>query len=859
MHNLNHQAVLGNASMGDAHKAESYLDNVNPSESTRKRTKRGPPFNCEFPDCGKSFQRSEHLSRHKLNHNPKTIFKCSHVDCKRTFVRHDLLVRHLKRHENKIKKGKQRNDRSEFLSTVVANYIPEKENEPQLRPIDKDDSAQVQLSFKTDYRDEATNSAKNILQQHGNISNDNEDFGIADPAHTGILQWLFDEGPGASTEFQINTLPDLGELNANSGAQSFFISEGLNPFNTSPSSVLSSTPNAASNGTTPISTLPIDSETIHSLQSFQQSQGIQISVDYNIDESSIYALTSGKMKSFGNLIPELKKLPDFTLHKFQKALKTYWNFFHPRFPMLHRPTFNASLAPDLLILSMVILGSKLFMCVDNITCSDKERLLEPKRLADTITEPLRWLLFSSPQFQPPAEVWIIQSLLMLEFYEKHCTNRKLHERGHLHHGTTIQLLRRSPTLGGSPTKDNSNNDNSDNWYKWIEIESLKRATFMCFYMDATDAINFGHQMLIYAHQIQMTMPVEDAIWESKFSTFQIMYKQFPKSQQFLLVLKNLMNGKPMKTNSFGKKILLAGLSAILFQIQQRDIQLCFGLDKFSNTISNNWRDLLTAAFAIWRNDVGQSCCSSKTAIDNLNSLGNSSQFSTSDTRCKCITYHVAHVYMSVSHYDIFMVAGAPWRMNVKPASIKERNAIQNRVMEWSKSRHADVAVVQCYLILFEMFLSPQDNSYDYQYDYLPDADLFFRSYVIGYCVLVIWSYIQVKQEFNEPIDIENSCNKNGYEYLRVIRDEFTKASNIKLHNWHDNPSGSEFYGNLMKWVQVLNDIKMKKNIAGLLNLVGDNLRNADYSAVREVGKLILFCKDRITGVTDEIILEDMYE
>lgn len=74
----------------------------------RRRRLKGPPYICEYPGCGKCFQRSEHLARHKLNHNPKKIFQCPQPGCKKTFVRHDLLVRHLKRHANRIQKERKK-------------------------------------------------------------------------------------------------------------------------------------------------------------------------------------------------------------------------------------------------------------------------------------------------------------------------------------------------------------------------------------------------------------------------------------------------------------------------------------------------------------------------------------------------------------------------------------------------------------------------------------------------------------------------------------------------------------------------------------------------------------------------------
>ncbi|TID19295.1 hypothetical protein CANINC_003724 [Pichia inconspicua] len=898
----------------------------------RKKVLSGPPYYCTYPGCDKSFQRSEHLSRHKLNHNPKTIFSCTFTGCSKTFVRHDLLNRHLKRHNEKIQKVNNDNkSNGGFLNSVVSrNIFALKKNKPATTNItnaipSKDitqlPNNQTDISNSTAYRALDTTSNYSINQQNNqNIQHSPQYSDIqSSTSNLNLFGWLFPDSinfnssntnsnnisnlsqmnnnptnffqepqlnpatlinsnfsnfnspSNHATNSSSNFLSDLNDFHMNNNTHNFFtVQDHFSPG--SSSGCIDSTPESdsrvkmVSNGNTGIGILSHMSHNIAPLQSFQHSQGHQNSTDHSMlhyDENLLYKLTQEQMMEFGRLIPALKSNQDFTKLKFEKALKTYWNFFHPRFPMLHRPTFKSVEAPILLLAAMIVLGSKLFMCVDNITCPEDSCIKQPNVLSDTISEPLRWLLFASPFFQPPAEVWIIQSLLMLEFYEKHCSSRKLHERSHLHHGTTIQLLRRSPTLGGASTKfnneSNSNgNEDIENWYKWIEIESMKRATFMCFYMDAIDAICMGHQMFIYSHQIQMTMPVEDVIWESSFNKFNKNFKLFKRPKQFLLVLRNIMNGKSTKTNSFGKKILLAGLSAILFQIQQRDLQLFFGLDKFTSTISENWRDLLTAAFAIWRNDVGTSCCSSKTAIDNLNSLGNSSQFSTSDTRCKCIAYHLAHIYMSISHYDVFIVCGAPWRMNVKPSSHEERMSIKTRVIEWSKTRHCEVSIVQCYLSMFEMFLSPQDSTYDYQYEYLPDADLFFRSYSIGYMLLVIWSYLYVKTGF-EGIDSTHNNNLNGYEYLKNIRTQFTvKSEGVLLHTWFTNQTGAEFYGDLMRWVNVLPEIDGLMNVVGLLDLVGESFIKAEFKVVKEIGKLLLFCKDRALGKTDMEILEDMY-
>ncbi|GMF07107.1 unnamed protein product [[Candida] boidinii] len=193
-----------------------------------------------------------------------------------------------------------------------------------------------------------------------------------------------------------------------------------------------------------------------------QSTNPSSDLNLNLDQSTINyqttSLNNYKLSDILKLIPSLINHPDFKISKLERLLSIYWNFFHVRFPILHKPTFIAKNSPTLLLLAMIMLGAKLSNCVPDLSSSIEEKLINPKTLADQIANPLRWLLFSSPHFQPPAKSWIIQSLLILEFYEKNCSSRVLHERAHLHHGTTIQLLRRSPTLGGSPLKSSTADD-----------------------------------------------------------------------------------------------------------------------------------------------------------------------------------------------------------------------------------------------------------------------------------------------------------------------------------------------------------------------------------------------------------------
>ena len=54
------------------------------------------PFVCQWPECGRTFSRSDELSRHKRTHTGEKKFACD--VCARRFMRSDHLTKHMRRH-----------------------------------------------------------------------------------------------------------------------------------------------------------------------------------------------------------------------------------------------------------------------------------------------------------------------------------------------------------------------------------------------------------------------------------------------------------------------------------------------------------------------------------------------------------------------------------------------------------------------------------------------------------------------------------------------------------------------------------------------------------------------------------------
>ncbi|SMN19076.1 similar to Saccharomyces cerevisiae YPR022C Putative protein of unknown function [Maudiozyma saulgeensis] len=368
---------------------------------------------------------------------------------------------------------------------------------------------------------------------------------------------------------------------------------------------------------------------------------------FSSDPKTKYALSEAKCMALFQHIPDIKSIPQRVL---QITLKSFWDNFQPKYGLLHKPSFQVNNEPDILILSLIMTGAS---------------YLGPQyreTISDPICGPLRWMIFSHPDFQPPSHTYIIQALLLLENYEKTCTNRYLHERSYLHHGTTMQLLRRTPSLGGHPLRDKKRHNHTDEGShlddflseekiknvvtRWVEFESLKRVAFFAFYMDVTHAVIFGYMNLFISFkQVHLELPCPDELWSSydlsfeKLSEFGFFgdgtsnYKNitFLSALKYLIrdVLKKLDNKEVVDTSTngkngsvtgndddnemsilfdngnqsvFGKKILLAGILSMMFQCQEEAFDPLIGVGAFIKGIGEEITKTMTwrevMAFAI---------------------------------------------------------------------------------------------------------------------------------------------------------------------------------------------------------------------------------------------------------------------
>jgi len=476
-----------------------------------------------------------------------------------------------------------------------------------------------------------------------------------------------------------------------------------------------------------------------------------------------------------------------SLHMMQSYISSYWLHFHPQLPILHRPTFSADKTPSLLLLTMMAIGASLIG-----TKVDSTVAQAATALSVILTWNLRWQIFSDVDFRPPAKLWVFQALLLLETFEKMFASRALHERAHIHHATTLTLMRRGSSLTGrsaydSPqsgrdVKSNSENGSAafsgqssgsapveDAWNRWIVSEATRRAAFAAFVLDSTHATMFGHSAVLVAHEMRLQLPCDETLWAATngaevFKIEHSLLQAGVKPTTFLDGLKKTLNGQNVRTNSFGRTILMAGLLSVSWHMAQRDLQVTSlgvvaqlgGKDK--------WRQALTRSFDHWKKDFDS-------ALDGIragSSTYEGSNYclpSTEDVEhettfeSRNVMHHLAHMSMHVDIVDLQIFAGAK-RLLGRTVIPSDAAQVRRRVKDWAPSARARDATFYALQFLCQVLLPEErvDMPYTADDDDLGahrklssattgvpiysarDDHLLNRPWVLYYASLVVWSY-----------------------------------------------------------------------------------------------------------------------
>jgi hypothetical protein len=552
-----------------------------------------------------------------------------------------------------------------------------------------------------------------------------------------------------------------------------------------------------------------------------------------------------------------------SLTTMQSYISLYWQQFHPQLPLMHRPTFSAEKTPDALLLCIIIIG---MACVE--AKQDSAIAQEAWDLANLISRSLRWTIFAEEDFRPPAKLWVFQALLLLEIFEKMYADRRLHERAHIHHATTLTLMRRGSSLigrsGGQESPHSGRDGKSENegssvsfsgqpgagtgnsgdeaWNRWILQEATKRVAFAAFVVDATHANMFGHSAVMVAHEMRLQLPCDETLWAAGSasevaSIQQSLLQNNVTTPTFLEGLKKTLCGESVATNSFGRTILMAGLLSVAWHLHQRDVQIS-SLGVVSQLGGKErWRATLTQSFDHWRKDFDASLAKLRS--------GEISYYPTRDVEhenifeSRTVLHHLAHISMHVDIVDLQIYAGAR-RLLGRSITRHDAESTRKRMKAWASTAQARDAAFFSQRFLGQVLLPEESVGMQFGTDddasAVPnskasgdgtgvpvysarDDHLLNRPWVLYFACLVVWSY---GYALEGPLELPARIPDVGQEAYVDMRTFLRATQSLR--------SPSE-----------LVSLKKKNACLGVLVTVKSMFAQCRWELLREASKLLNNC------------------
>ncbi|KAK9470056.1 fungal-specific transcription factor domain-containing protein [Dipodascopsis tothii] len=818
----------------------------------RRRSRKGLEkiFECEIDGCGKKFTRSEHLARHQLNHMPKEIYVCPWPGCTKSFVREDLLIRHVDRHPKRsgapgdlpaIANIKGPAGKRAAAAAAVAKGLALEAGMSSAPPLA---APPLEYGRAGEYGHEFPPPAPGLhppgLPAYDGMLDSDDNY-----ANTHMGASPSTEG---STTDLINWLFSDGMFSASS--KDLFKMTSFDP--TVDSSLNS----------------PVDLPNLFTPPAAPQFK----------------LMSDTKRLDILGLIPTLEAEPQFELDYIHMYITLYWDKFHFQYPILHRPSFEADSTPGPLLWSIIMIGAA---------------YAKEHDLAMKIAEPLRWVIFKSPGFHPPVKIWIIQSLLLLEVYEKTMATRRFHERAHIHHGTTLQLIRRGSILfgssasssligngqtmraansaGGSGASTSSSGSsggpsNSEAiWKQWVEAESAKRATLMAFVLDVSHAVLFGHSLVMSTHEIRLTLPCDDDAWERMppvgadgiWNWNQVVRAP---TLPFFRALKQILKRERVVCGRFGRKVLLAGLMSLSCQMTQLDLQVSsLGWGAFRD----KWRSTLGPALDFWKREydralriyVKRTGGDPLAALDGRPNQDGTALYNYSDLyaqreyeRILPPEYPVAHIDIRCDLLDLQVFCGIHVLL-IRPTRQQDYLASQARVRDWANTSSASEAVFQALQALYEIFISGESG-------YKAEDDvLIHRPQVISICAIVVWSYCFCREgpeshalaRGPDGLDSSMAAMSTGgsqYSPANLSTPSDSKRTPVPHHKYSPEAEPGLDFIRRMHTARTPKELELitgKNRMVGMIRLVMDAISASRFQLMSEWGALMEICLERSLG------------
>ncbi|BDD57216.1 hypothetical protein MAP00_002601 [Monascus purpureus] len=404
------------------------------------------------------------------------------------------------------------------------------------------------------------------------------------------------------------------------------------------------------------------------------------------------------------------------------ALQSYCDLFFTRFntsyPIIHKATFDPSKVERLLLAAVISLGA---------TYSSRDA----HRLAVAIHDILRNLVFAHAGFSADPDLWVLQTMVLIDCFGKSRAGQKQRDMAQLFHCVLIKLIRRSDctAIRTSPAKPDLQ-DLDLEWRRAMDVEQRKRLAILCFMWDTQHATLFSQSLCMSAFEIRSSLACDSGTWEAESAEEWHRNSQREGLQShlpFLNVLKayitpNAMQ-RPRHLNALSRVLLLHGLMSIASDLKRRD-QTTLRVE--SPDLVGAWKARISRSLDLWKADFDADCMNMK-----LNVLSDLRAFTGHKTSAHAL-YHTAQITLDVEVLDLQIFAGATHILG-RVVTDSDVQRSRRAVMKWVNEDPRSAAKVARHASLILQDAVMNLNDWD-------DNDAFHYPWCLYLATLGCWAF-----------------------------------------------------------------------------------------------------------------------
>ncbi|KAJ5321133.1 hypothetical protein N7476_004135 [Penicillium atrosanguineum] len=350
------------------------------------------------------------------------------------------------------------------------------------------------------------------------------------------------------------------------------------------------------------------------------------------------------------------------------ALQGYCDLFFTRFnvtyPLIHQATFNPNIVDPVHLAAILFMGA---------TYSTREA----HQLAVGVHDKLRNQLLCHNDFSPQPDLWVLQTMLLIDCFGKMRAGPKQRERAQLFHCVLIKLIRRSNCCHIQDSSHLANADDLDQaWRQAMDAEQRKRLAMHCFMWDTQHAVLFSQSLCMSAFEIRSSLPCSSTAWEASSAREWAHSAVRESNRLFLTVLKGYITpgavSRPRDLNVFARTVVLHGLMSVSADLKRRDQTT---LRSETPEKVGAWTPRMSRSYDLWKVDFDADFLAMK-----LTQTSDPRRFTGLKMAAHAL-YHAACLALNVEILDLQVVAGAVQILGraVTPA---DQSRSQRTILRW---------------------------------------------------------------------------------------------------------------------------------------------------------------------------------